>query len=142
MGTSSAHFQEGPKLSPFDLVSPCLLNPSCLALLLGLQGYGKAAGMAEEGRKGGVKLTTKMSVLEITGPLLGRQKPPVAAQCPPFIWCSQHISNTLTLKVSFSLQHSPVKEAGLGLSLTCPSPLFPVGPSRALKLLPPQNHPP
>lgn len=50
VGTSSAHFQEGPKLSPFDLVSPCRLDPPCLALLLGLQGHGKAAGMAEEGR--------------------------------------------------------------------------------------------
>lgn len=50
VGTGSAHFQEGPKLSPSDLVSLCLLNPSRLALLPGLQGYGKAAGMAEERR--------------------------------------------------------------------------------------------
>lgn len=48
---SSAHFQEGPELQPSDLVLPLVsLSFSCLALLPGLRSYGKATGMAGEGR--------------------------------------------------------------------------------------------
>lgn len=71
---SSAYFQERPKLLTSDLVLP-LFSLIFLAWLCP-QGCRIMARQLSWQEKEGVKLIAKMSVLEITGPLLGRQKPP------------------------------------------------------------------
>lgn len=71
---SSAYLQEKPKLSPSDLV--LLLFSSIFLAWLCLQGCRILARRLGWQEKEEVKLIAKMSVLEITGPPLGRQKPP------------------------------------------------------------------
>lgn len=71
---SSAYLQERPKLSPSDLV--LLLFSSIFLAWLCLQGCRILARRLGWQEKEEVKLIAKMSVLEIAGPLLGRQKPP------------------------------------------------------------------
>lgn len=66
---SSANFQEGPELPPLEgsrIFLAWLCSQGCRAMARQPGWQGKES----------VKPTTKMSVLEITGPLLGRQKPP------------------------------------------------------------------
>lgn len=74
MGSKSlANFQERPKLLPSELVLPLFL---IFLAWLCPQGCRIMARQLSWQEKEGVKLIAKMSVLEITGPLLGRQKPP------------------------------------------------------------------